>query len=89
MAEIHFHYEHPFRYVYHTLRWLSDEQVRPNEPKHDIHNDSIVYITNLSIIYIYNDSIVCTSLSIIYNDQITIPIFNSSSYLVGIPGVLL
>jgi hypothetical protein len=23
VAEIHMHYEHPFRFVYHTLRWLS------------------------------------------------------------------
>jgi hypothetical protein len=26
MAEVHMHYEHPFRYIYHTLRWLSDDQ---------------------------------------------------------------
>ena len=25
-GEVHFHYEHPFRYVYHTLRWLADSQ---------------------------------------------------------------
>ena len=25
-GEIHVYYEHPFRYVYHTLRWLSDKQ---------------------------------------------------------------
>ena len=23
LSEIHMHYEHPFRFVYHTLRWLS------------------------------------------------------------------
>ena len=25
-GEVHFHYEHPFRYIYHTLRWLTDSQ---------------------------------------------------------------
>ena len=31
MSEIHMHYEHPFRFVYHTLRWLS---VRPAATLH-------------------------------------------------------
>ena len=31
MSEIHMHYEHPFRFVYHTLRWLS---VRPATTLH-------------------------------------------------------
>ena len=26
LAEVHWLYEHPFRYVYHTLRWLSDDE---------------------------------------------------------------
>jgi hypothetical protein len=26
MSEVHVLYEHPFRYIYHTLRWLTDDQ---------------------------------------------------------------